>query len=320
MFNKMTGLYVVLGVSLAASANAYDSSSNTADSTIKSFETLFGVHEGKRRNHIKGFCFEGTLSPSDKEINKYTSSALFNGDLKVIGRLSHKDNAMADDKAHQYGMGLSISTDSGKHLMSMNTLDFFPVATPEAFAELMHATTQGKPAVAAFKDKSKDLQRFKAHMAKKDKTLTPYEGSTYNSVNSFYLINAENKKTAVRWSFVPAVNQKIVLEPKKDFFLENMQQNLKTNGVMWNMVVTLANPDDKIDNAAYAWEGDNKKIIAATLKVNSISTEEKGQCDQINFDPLVLSSGFEPSADPLLQARRDVYAKTFGKRLSEKQK
>lgn len=56
-------------------------------------------------------------------------------------------------------------------------------------------------------------------MAKKNKTLTPYEDSTYNSVNIFYLIDDEKKKTAVRWSFIPAKEQKIVLNPKRRILL-----------------------------------------------------------------------------------------------------
>lgn len=292
-----------------------------ASSTVDSFEKLFGVTEGKRRNHTKGFCFSGTLLPNDKSITQLSTSAIFTQESNVIGRLSHKGgNNVAPDQMHaDYGMGLAIELSSGeKHFMSMNTLDFFPVATPEAFAELMVAKVKGKEAVKAFKAKSPDLQRFKAHGAKKDKTLMPYEGTTYNSVNSFYLVDNEAKKTAVRWSFTPSNPQAIVLEPKQDFFFENMQKNLSNGEIVWDMIVTIANDGDAIDNAALPWTGDHKKIIAAKLKVVSISSEQNGKCDTINYDPLVLSSGFEPSADPLLQARRNSYAISFGKRISEK--
>jgi catalase len=154
---------------------------------------------------------------------------------------------------------------------------------------------------------------------KKKTTLTPYESNTYNSVNSFYLVNENGEKTAIRWSFVPSQNEAIVLEPKQDFFFDNLQQNLNDHDLVWDMVITIANADDEIDNPATPWEGEHKKIIAAKLKVLSISSDELGGCDNINFDPLVLSSGFEPSVDPLLQARRDAYAISFARRLAEKQ-
>ena len=197
-------------------------------------------------------------------------------------------------------MGLSIIAANGEqHRMSMNTLEFFPVATPEAFAELTRAQAEGKAAVAAFNANSPDLQKFKAHAAAGKKSLTPYEGSTYNSLNSFYLVKADGEKTAVRWSFVPTRTQEIALSPQQDFFFENMQHNLKRHGVVWDMVVTLANPTDEIDNAAIQWQGEHRRIIAASLEVNAISRDEAGPCDAINFDPLVLSTGFAPSDDPL---------------------
>jgi len=319
MIKKVISLSALLLLSQVPVAHAED-----VPNVVDSFENIFGVTEGKRRNHTKGFCFSATLTPHDQSITQFSNSPIFTEDLNVTGRFSHGggNNHAPDDKAGgKYGMGLSITTSSDElHLMALNTLDFFPVATPEAFAELMYAKSQGADAVKKFKAGNKELQHFKAHMAKKEVTLTPYEGKTYNSVNSFYLVNGAGEKTAIRWSFVPNQNQSIVVEPKPEFFFENMQQNLNGDGIVWDMVVTIANADDNVDNPAVLWEGEHKKIIAAKLKISSISTDELGSCDNINFDPLVLSTGFEPSADPMLQARRNAYAISFGKRLSEQKK
>ena len=309
-----------LGILLLATAGLTLAAENMAVDTIDSFEKLFGVTAGKRRNHTKGFCFSATLTPRDRAILDYSDSPLFTAGSTVIGRLSHKggNHAAPDHKPADYGMGLSITAGNGElHRMSMNTLPFFPVATPQAFAELTRAQAQGKAAVAAFKATSPDLQKFKAHAATVKKSLTPYEGTTYNSVNSFYLVKADGEKTAVRWSFVPTRTQEIALEPQQDFFFENLRDNLKRHGVAWDMVITLANPGDEIDNAAIQWRGEHRQIVAARLTVEAISRDEGGPCDAINFDPLILSTGFAPSNDPLLQARRDAYAVSFGRRLSE---
>ncbi|MCO7224108.1 catalase [Pleionea sp. CnH1-48] len=319
----MRQLTTIFGVLLFTTPVFANDVAKNAKHTVESFEKLFGITEGKRRNHTKGFCFEASLIPHDSHINQYSNSPLFAHKSKVIGRLSHKggNNKASDSKPAEYGMGLAITTvDGQEHRMSMNTLDFFPVATPEAFAELMHAKTQGKEAVKAFKSRNSDLQRFKTHMAKKEKKLTPYEGSTFNSINSFYLTNDDNKRTAVRWAFVPERSQNIVLKPQDDFYFENMQKNLSQHGIVWNMVITIANPDDKVNNAALPWTGKHTTLVAAKLKVQAISRESDGKCDAINFDPLILSSGFAPSSDPLLQARRLSYAISFGKRTHEKHK
>lgn len=294
-----------------------------AESTIESFEKKFGVTPGKRRNHTKGFCFKAEFIPNDPAIKQYSISPIFARKTSVIGRLSHKggNNLAPDNKPTEYGIGLKIVTGTGQnHLMALNTLDFFPVATPQAFAELMRAEVNGKEAVQTFKAKNKDLQNFKKHMAGKSEKLIPYEGSTYNSINSFYLVDTKGKKTAVRWSLVPTQTQKIELEPTENFFFENMQTNLKKHGVAWDMIITFANPEDVIENPALPWKGEHKTVVAATLNVLSLSSEKQGECDAINYDPLILSSGFAPSDDPMLKARQIAYSISFAKRSLEKAK
>jgi catalase len=43
-------------------------------------------------------------------------------------------------------------------------------------------------------------------------------------------------------------------------------------------------------------------------------------CRDISFDPLILPTGIEPSADPLLQARADAYAESLRRRLQDETK
>lgn len=319
MMNTKT--FIMLGLYLGMTQQSWANSSDSAVSVVDSFEKVFGVTEGKRRNHTKGFCFEGVLVPNDISIQQYSDSALFKEQSPVTGRLSHKggNNHAADDKPGEYGLALAISNALGqKHMMSMNTLDFFPVSTPEAFAELMRAKATGSDAVKEFKQKSPELQNFKAHEAKKTPSLIPYEGHTYNSINSFYLVAADGKKTAVRWAFVPIHTPALVVAASQNFLFENMQKNLRDKKVGWAMQVMFANPEDKVNDASIKWVGKHKTISAATLEVTSISKETDGRCDLINYDPLVLSSGFAASEDPLLQARRTSYALSFAKRVSEK--
>ena len=299
-----------------------ESVDEAAASIVESFENMFGVTEGKRRNHTKGFCFEAEFIPAESAIRSYTVSPIFTQTSRVVGRLSHSggNDTAADDKPGDYGLAIRIAPDDNVYIISANTLDFFPVSTPQAFAELMRAKAKGKEAVEAFAAKNPEFQAFKAHHSKRDKTLRPFEGSTYNSINSFYLIDDEGKRTAVRWSFVPTIEQEVVLAPTSDFFFENMQANLDAKGIVWDIIATIANDDDVIDNATIPWKGDRQKITVAKLKILSISTDQDGECDTINFDPSVLGEGLEPSEDPLLAARTIAYAISAGKRLSEKQK
>ena len=313
-------LLLVLGFSTLVAFTVFATEKHTVAQGVDTFEKLFGVTKGKRRNHTKGFCFEATLSPTKSDIQRFSQSALFTKNFSVTGRLSHKGgniNASDVDPA-QYGMALLINTAlNEQHIMSMNTLDFFPVATPEAFAKLMRAKVSGAAAVQAFKQKNTHLQKFKAHYAKKSQQLVPYEDSQFNSINSFYLVNKEGHKSAVRWSFIPQKKTGIAITPAHTFFLENLKAKLKDQNIVWDMVIEFANEGDAIHNAAIPWTGKHKTITAATLTINNVQPEQVGKCENINFDPLVLSKGFSPSNDPLLQARRNAYAVAFSRRTKE---
>lgn len=300
-------------------AMAQDAQTNAVN-VITAFEDVFGFTEGKRRNHTKGFCIVGTLTPQDAEIQTLSRSPLFTDQSTVLGRVSHKGGHAnpSDAKFGHYGLALEISTDDGDfHQMSMNTEHFFPVSTPEDFTALMQAKAKGAEAVKAFAANSPELRAHKAYHSEIDKSLRPYEGATYNSINSFYLVDADDNRTPVRWSFVPAGEQEIVLDPSEDFFFENMQTNLSKGSVSWDMIVTVANSDDAVDNPAIMWTGAHETITAATLEVTSISREADGQCADISFDPNVVSDGFEPSDDPVLAARSIIYSIALSKRLGE---
>ncbi len=283
----------------------------TAEDAMQAFEDVFGVTAGKRRNHTKGSCITGEFRRVDDQILTYSNSPIFTETTTFVGRVSHKGghNDAADDKFGDYGLAFEITTASDYvHIMNMNTEDFFPVATTEEFVALMQAKAAGKDAVTDFAANSPALRVHKAHHGARDKTLRPYEGATYNSINSFYLVDEAGTQTPIRWSFVPAGNNDVVLDPSPDFFFENMQENLSRGEVAWDMIVTIANADDDILNPAQRWEGDHTTLTAAKLVVHSAVREADGTCDELNFDPMVLSDGFEPSEDPMLEARGAIYS------------
>lgn len=291
----------------------------TATDLVQSFESIFGTNNGKRRNHTKGFCFAGRLTPEDADIQQYSASDLFLNEAQVVGRLSHKGGKLtpADDKLADYGLSLAIESSTGeKTMMSMNTEDFFPVSTPEAFADLMRAKATGADSVKAFVAGNEDFQRYKAHMSARQRQLASYESQTYNSVNSFYLVDGSENRTAVRWAFVPGQEAELLIEPSENFFYENLQARLEQSTISFDMKISFAAENDDVNNAALPWSDENKSITAAVLHIDSISREAEGDCDRLNYDPMVLSTGMEASDDPILQARRNVYALTFGKRLN----
>ncbi|WP_120498963.1 catalase [Roseovarius sp. EL26] len=304
-------------------AQAQSTEHNTAEKDYRVFEKTFGATKGKRRNHTKGFCFVGEFAPVDNAILAYSNSPIFSSTSEVNGRVSHKGgkNLSPDDKFGDRGLAFEITTPDGDyHIINVNTEDFFPASKPADFIDLVRALGEGGEAVKALAAGRPELQAYLAHHKKnRDTTLRPYEGTQFNSVNAFYLVNESGDRTAIRWSMVPSGSQGIVVETNSDFLMDNMNANLTNGTVSWDMVVTIANDNDDPNNAAIRWEGEHTRITATRLTVTSTSTEADGECDAVNFDPTVLSDGFVVTDDPILEARSQIYAHGIGVRLSEKE-
>ncbi|MEP4039242.1 catalase [Pseudophaeobacter sp.] len=313
----------LLVVGLAAvSLPAVAEDSFDVEGGFAAFENLFGVTEGMRRNHTKGFCVEGVLTPEDSAILEFSNSPMFKGASSVIARVSHKGgkSAPADDKYGLLGLSMQILTsDDDLHVIAMNTEHFFPVSNSEAFIELLRAKSSGGESVKAFAIANPSLRKYSEYHGGLDKTLRPYEGTKFFSVNSFLLVNEAGEETAIRFDFRPSGEEGIVVPTHPNFFLENIQANIANGGVSWDMVITLANPGDVVDDPSVQWTGTHTEIVAARFTAKTAMAENDGQCDEINYDPLILSQGFAPSGDPMLEARSQIYAHGISQRLSEKE-
>jgi catalase len=71
-----------------------------------------------------------------------------------------------------------------------------------------------------------------------------------------------------------------------------------------------------VDNAQEQWPADRKQVLLGTISLTRVVPEDDRDGKRIIFDPIPRIAGIEPSADPLLEPRADVYVMT-GKRRRE---
>jgi catalase len=81
--------------------------------------------------------------------------------------------------------------------------------------------------------------------------------------------------------------------------------------------VTVGQPGDPTGDATIPWPDDREHIDVGTVTIDRVEAEAPGNCRDINYDPLVLPSGIEPSDDPLLSARSAAYSESFRLRAGE---
>ena len=207
----------------------------------------------------------------------------------------------------------------------MNSMPVFPVGTPEAFYQMLQAgapeAATGKPApgaMPAFFAAHPETAAF-LQWVKTAKPSASYATESYNGINAFYLVNAAGQRQAVRWGVVPLGQDApgAAAPDDADYLEQDLDKRLAAGPLKWQFNLTLAEAGDPTTDASKAWPAGRKVVDAGTLVLVKAQAQNDGECRDINYDPLILPSGIEGSADPLLAARSAAYASSYVRRTSE---
>jgi catalase len=289
-----------------------------------------GTFAGYRRNHAKGVCFTGFFESTGQGAPYSTAQVFAPGRTPVVGRLAIPGgNPYAPDSSVPIrSMALRFSLSNGQQWRTgMNSMPVFPVATPQGFYEMAQAQrpdpATGKPdpnRLATFFTAHPETMAFRA-WAKNTKPSASFATEGYYSLDSFYFVNAQGKRNAVRWRMTPEASDAPVNDVKlaasSDYLSADLQRRLRQGPLRWHLWVTLADPGDPINDPTIQWPSERRTIDVGTLVVQQAEPQDSGTCRDINYDPLVLPRGIEASADPMLAARSAAYADSYLRRTSE---
>lgn len=298
---------------------------------IDAFEAAAGPHPGFRRNHAKGLCVTGFFEGNGAG-TQYSKSAVFQeGRVPVVGRfaLAGGQPFQTDTPAAVRSLALQLRLPDGEEWRTgMNAIPVFPVNTPQAFYEQLVASrpdpVTGKPdpgRMAAFLAAHPESARaFK--IIGSQVNSSGFANSRFNSLDAFRFVSAAGAVTNVRWALVP--NQPFATDDAADtsarstnYLFEALIAELQHQSLQWDLMVSIAQAGDATDDATVPWPVDRTQVDVGTLTIEHAQGEDGGACRDINFDPLVLPSGIEPSDDPLLSARSAAYSRSFTRRAGE---
>jgi catalase len=304
----------------------------TAGKVVTALEGAYGVHAGQRRNHTKGTCALGEFVGTTKTA-MYSQSALFSGQpVRVVARfsLAGGNPAAPDADRSPRGMALEFRLPDGslQHMTMINTPMFF-AAMPRTFLDKMLALkpdpATGKPdpeALKAFMAAHPDNQGQAKFLAANNPPAS-YANGAYYGIHTFKFVNRKNKITLVRWRFVPQDGEKQLsnaeLKSMPTDFLEKALINRTQQGpVRWDMLLTIGEPGDPENDPTILWPKDRKELKVGTLTISSAMNQKGAECENINYDPLVMADGIAPTNDPVLLFRSPSYGLSFSKRLQGK--
>ncbi len=298
------------------------------EQVVSALEGTFGVHKGERRNHIKGTCAAGTFVGT-ADAAKLSKSALFSGEaVPVVARFSLPSGnpKIPDTVKNVRGMALQFRLPGGAlHHMALLNVPMFGAAQPKTFLDLIQALkpdpATGKPdpeKIKAFKASHPDNAAQSAYLAAHNPPPS-YANAAYFGIHTFKLVDAAKKATPIRFRFVPAAGAKMMTDEElksspPDFLEARLIEATKAGPVAWDMMVTIGQPGDPEDDPTLSWPKDRAEIKAGTLRITSAMPQKGAECEKINFDPMAMADGIEPSNDPILQFRSPAYAVSFSKR------
>ena len=147
--------------------------------------------------------------------------------------------------------------------------------------------------------------------------------ASYFGVHTFKFVNRSGTVTLARWRFAPHDGDKEItsaeLQSTPPKFLEKrLVERIGRGPARWDMILTIGEPGDSENDPTKLWPSTRKELKVGTLSISSVAPQEDAACHAVNFDPLVLSDGIQPTNDPVLLARSPAYAISFGKRTAGK--
>ncbi len=306
-------------------------SAPTAEDMVNAFEKISGVHPGLRRNHAKGTCATGSFTGNEAG-RALSYSQLFSGKtIPVVGRFSVAGpNPSASDAAKSpRGMALRFDLPDGVHQMALLDVPVFGAASVQTFYDNLLAVAPdprtGKPdpeKIKAFSATHPDTRALGAWMKSHDAPPS-YAEAAYYSLHAFKLVAADKQAHWARWRMAPHDGEKFMSDSEaaaspKNFLDERLTARTRQAPIVWDMIVTLGEPGDSIDNPSIAWPSGRREVNVGTLTIAKAGADAVGKCEDINFDPTAISPGFELSPDPILAFRSQAYAVSAGRRLGEK--
>jgi catalase len=298
----------------------------TAQRLVDQLQANAGVFPGYRRNHAKGVCVTGYFDSNGQAQTFSVAQVFAPGRTPVVGRFAVPGGSpyAPDSSVPIRSMALRFTQANGQQWRTgMNSMPVFPVATPQAFYELLQAQqpdpSTGKPnpvRLGAFFAAHPETAAFGAWI-KTAKPSASYVTDSYWSLNAFELVDANGQKHAVRWRMVPQASDAATGGNDANYLAADLAQRLAQAPQRWHLLITLANPGDPTNDASKPWPADRREIDAGTLVLTGTEAQESGACRDINYDPTVLPHGIETSDDPLLPARSAAYATSYLRRTSE---
>jgi catalase len=145
-----------------------------------------------------------------------------------------------------------------------------------------------------------------------------YVRAVYHAVHTFFIVGPDGTRRPVRFSWKPVAGvqttKDTVKAPADDFLQGELQERLTRWPARMLLMMVIGEAGDVLEDPTVPWPARRVRVVMGTLTLKEVAEDQVADCEKLSFNPWRLVPGIEPSADPLLKARRDAYEASRKKR------
>jgi catalase len=291
-----------------------------AAEALRAFDDLNGSQPGYRPAHAKGALVAGRFTPSPEAATLTRAPHIERSSTPITVRFSDFAGvpAVPDNHPDASPRGIAIRFHLAEHIHTdiiAHSVDGFPVRTAEEFVEFLRAIHASGPDAP----KPTPIEAFLgAHPAAMEFVLKPkplpvsFVKESFFAVNAYKFVNKDGVVKYGRYRIRPdGANQYLdagaAAKQSPNFLFEEIAATLGNGPVKMRIAVQLAAPGDAVDNSTVHWPEDRPQVEFGSIELVGMLPNNDAEQQHIIFDPIPRVDGIEPSGDPLLEPRADVY-------------
>ena len=283
-----------------------------ANDLLTQIDAIFGLHPGFRPVHAKGIMLSGTFTPSPEAVSLTCAPHVTRGSTPVTLRFSNGTGLplIPDNAPDANPRGLAIRFHLADHVHTdivSHSTDGFPTRTGQEFLDFLRAVAGGDP--SAF---------LATHPAALAFVQTPkpspasFATEAFFGVTAFRFINQHGLARYGRYRIAPDagiehLDDATAKSKDTNYLFEELTQRIAAGPIRFDIHIQIANDIDIVDDATIHWPVDRRELPFGTLVLTSEVENNASEQQHIIFDPIPRVDGIDPSGDPLLETRADLY-------------
>jgi catalase len=291
------------------------------EQAMEMIHARFGAHEGHRALHAKGVLCAATFTATP-EARELTRAGPMTGEtVPAIARFSNGggDPTVPDYVPDVRGLAVSFRLPDGSSAdIVAQTLPHYPFHDQEGF---LAALAVSRPTLGSLVKLPGFAVRYPAAVLKLPEAQrlmgrrASFSARTYYAFHAYKWVDADGGERFVRYRWLPTVDEpelaKSEVKGRRDYLFDELARRLERAPVRMELEVQIAGEGDDPHDPSAEWRDERRRVIVGTLEVTAIDPEAD---DAVVFDPMRVVDGIEPSRDPVLRYRSEVYSISYARR------